>query len=730
MKPLTCAVAEDNHEEVKRLLQYYRNQKSANLHEFYREIGMLFHMTVNIDTATLLLRHGAVINVKNMIRETPLFTAARNRRSPIEYMEFLIANGADVNAENNMEDTPLHCAMIAQNYKVDIIRMLVRYGANINALNIEGDSPLHIVAKNRHTEIDPIKSLGEVLKRKILGNLFCEIQDEDSHYHFPNEFDSPVTIVKELIENGANPNLVNRFRKSILHLALENEDADLDVVTELIKNRVNTKLVTFKEGYAPLHIAVNNMNSKLSIVEAILETNVQVDPLDKKKNTPLHLAVGNPNTNFDIIKKLLNSGANINAKNSYLNTPLHISAKLKPNVMEELLKWSPDIDTRNFDGDTPLTVAIRYCCSCPDVVKYLLKAGADPNCANLINNTPLQLAVENCDITIDIVKEALIAGILDHMKTTSNNVRGYLDLVKRDTHSLKKCLDHVRTVNPPCIEESRKNKLLIVEYLLAYGAEINYKALQGLSPLDIAIKKLENQVDNGSCAKLLIKYAVLRNYANNSYKKIVDLNGYKSFDCYKELANYFESCITEVKRMNKDRIRSLSLYEYLTKRNYCASLENSGSDGEGCGSYEGCGSIEYDPQIVDVLIASIVKNKYPIYEEILIQKVKKSTYLSKMMNHCIYCFVEDRESEGGKKKVSLDPDATLSVMKYLKRSDLVNLTLAFFCNTDEAVLPEPPKRWSSRKRTRNTSVPIGPEGAKIAKFGSALIIPFWLDSQL
>ncbi|GFW25125.1 hypothetical protein TNCV_3156281 [Trichonephila clavipes] len=158
--------------------------------------------------------------------------------------------------------------------------------------------------------------------------------------------------------------------------------------------------------------------------------------------------------------------------------------------------------------------------------------------------------------------------------------------------------------------------------------------------------------------------------------------------------------------MNKDRIRSISLYEYLTKRNYGAAMENLGSDGEGCWS------IEDDPQIVDVLITSIVKNKYPIYGEILIQKVKKSTYLSKMMKHSIYCYVEDREWRRKEKNFFGFSDATLSVMKYLKRSDLLNLTLAFFYNTDEAVLPEPTKRWPSRKRTRNTPVPIGPEVAK------------------
>ncbi|GFT06860.1 ankyrin-1 [Trichonephila clavipes] len=727
MTPLTRAVLEGNHEEIKRLLQYYRHLERANLHGFEREIGMLFHMTVNIDTAKLLLEHGAVINVTNVIKETPLFTAARNRGCPIEYMEFLIASGADVNAKNYMEDTPLHCAIIAQNYKVDIIRMFVRNGANINALNSNGDSPLHIVTKNSHLRVDAVKSLKEILMRKIVAN-FVEMQGEASHYHSSNVFDSPVTIVKELIENGANTNLVNSFGKSILHLALEKED--LEIVTELIKNEANTHLVTLGEGYAPLHIAVNNMNSKLSIVEAILETNVQVDPLDKNKNTPLHLAVGNHNTNFDIIKKLLNSGANINAKNFYGNTPLHISAKLKPNVMEELLKRSPDIDARNRNGDTPLTVAVCCSCSCPDVVKCLLKAGADPNSVNRISKSPLQLAVKKCDISLDIAKEALIVGILNGMTTVLSNVMAYLDFLNKDTHSLKKSLDDLRTVNPPCIEESRRSKLLTIEYLLAYGAVTHYKALQGLSPLDIAVKKLENQVDNGSCAKLLIKYDVLRNYTNNLYMRIVNLNRYKSFDCYKELQNHFEVCIAEVKSMNQDRIRTVSLFEYLTKRNYGAAMENSGSDGEGCCSIEdgaamensvsdgeGCLSIEDDPQIVDVLITSIVKNKYPIYRENLIQKVKISTYLSKIRNHRIYCYVEDRESEGEKKRIYLDSDTTLSVMKYLKRSDLLNLTLAFFYNTDGAVLPEPPKTWSSHKRTRNTST-IGPE---VAKFDEAVL---------
>jgi ankyrin repeat protein len=92
----------------------------------------------NIEAVKQHLAAAADVNVRDMIRRTPLYFAAMKGHK--EVAELLIANGADVNAENLTWRTPLLVAAI-RGHK-EIAELLIANGADVNAKDENGWTPL------------------------------------------------------------------------------------------------------------------------------------------------------------------------------------------------------------------------------------------------------------------------------------------------------------------------------------------------------------------------------------------------------------------------------------------------------------------------------------------------------------------------------------------------------------------------------------------------------------
>lgn len=101
----------------------------------------------NKDMGELLLAHGADVNAKNRLGETPLLEAA----GCTAVVELLLAHGADVNIKDNDGQTPLLAA--AARGAMETVKLLLAHGADVNASDRYGRTPLDRASTSKYKDV-------------------------------------------------------------------------------------------------------------------------------------------------------------------------------------------------------------------------------------------------------------------------------------------------------------------------------------------------------------------------------------------------------------------------------------------------------------------------------------------------------------------------------------------------------------------------------------------------
>jgi ankyrin repeat protein len=141
----------------------------------------------HINILSLLLDHGADVDVRNKTGETPLLRASWTGKREAGW--YLIDRGADINAPDERNFTPVFVAFKGH---VESARMLLERGAVIDIKNRSGETPLHQAVR------------------------WAEIE-----------------LVRLFLERGADPNLANRYDDTPLEMALRFEEPEIaELLTE------------------------------------------------------------------------------------------------------------------------------------------------------------------------------------------------------------------------------------------------------------------------------------------------------------------------------------------------------------------------------------------------------------------------------------------------------------------------------------------------------------------
>jgi ankyrin repeat protein len=130
-----------------------------------------------------------------------------------------------------------------------------------------------------------------------------------------NVYRKDYDALEAAIAAGANMDAVDRDGRTALMHAILASDADADMVSFLLRNGANARVVDKGQQWTALHFAARDQ--KLLMVRDLLQYGVEVDAQDVFGNTPLWRCVMAGPADLDLVRLLISNGADPSKKNKH-----------------------------------------------------------------------------------------------------------------------------------------------------------------------------------------------------------------------------------------------------------------------------------------------------------------------------------------------------------------------------------------------------------------------------
>jgi len=262
-KLLVDAVKENNTAKAQHALTRYGNESAdfTKDEQKHGEMKTLLHISAdkgNLEITKmlieLLIRNEKKNNIsaEDNIQQTPLHIAA-SKHTPHHYeiAKLLIKNGADINAKDSFDETPIFGAVKANNIKM--VKLLIENGSGVDyKTKKNNNSILHYAAEMPN---DNYKILEYFLSLEISTDdglsstgLFKNIDIQNYNNKTPLHFSAQIgnkNTAKFLVENGADKNMVDKYKETPSGLAEDCEHIETkEIIEETDLNRTsNPKII-------------------------------------------------------------------------------------------------------------------------------------------------------------------------------------------------------------------------------------------------------------------------------------------------------------------------------------------------------------------------------------------------------------------------------------------------------------------------------------------------------
>jgi ankyrin repeat protein len=292
--------------------------------------------------------------------------------------QYLLAQGCDVNSIFKCY-TPLHCSAFGDSPETAMI--LLNSGAKVQALT---NSP-----SNCHESV-----------------LHCAVRA------------NAIACVRLFTAEGADVGQVEYSGMSPVHLAADlGHPQCLKIMSEAKGNNINAK--TKDKELTPLHLAAEG--GYVECVEILLDKGADANIRNHRGQTPLHLAARAQA--YDCVEMLLRKGnADPNIGDFDKRTPLHAAVGKSArsyDIIELLVSWGADVNTKDQYGYTPLHIAaLNELSQC---VEILIFHGADVTAKSKFGMTALGIITRKTPASLAMVTQKLDSAITLHHHPESSN---------------------------------------------------------------------------------------------------------------------------------------------------------------------------------------------------------------------------------------------------------------------------------------------------------------------
>jgi ankyrin repeat protein len=309
----------------------------------------------NSDILRILLDKKALVDVKDNLNNTSLYTAIKKRK--IQFVKLLIQKNADLNLVSGGE-LPLNLSL--KTSQDQMARILIKNNCNVNAIDENGEHSLFSLFKSSEFKSDILKLLknnnvNPAIKNKVgKSSLFFAIDSmiklEAYQKYFKADFNerdsfgiTPFLLTASLrdykvflkaLEFGGDITAKDDEKKNILHYALRGNNKTVEF---LLKQRLNSEEPNVN-GLTPLlYMCKSFNNSHQENLVSCLRHGCNPNVIGQKNYSSLMYLIKKGNY-VDGVIELLKSNASKDHINSDGKTALDMALERKYSDIVELLR--------------------------------------------------------------------------------------------------------------------------------------------------------------------------------------------------------------------------------------------------------------------------------------------------------------------------------------------------------------------------------------------------------
>ena len=453
----------------------------------YRSPFPTSYQACSIQTVQAIIDHGADVNAVNNRGQTALWFACIDGQD--SFVKILIDTGADPRILDKYGDSCLHAAIHGQ-CSTETIQKIIDHDVHVNAVNNDGATPLLLACSAAQAE-----AVNALLKAKANPNI--AFADGDTSLHAAIAADCSIETIQEIIDNGAEVNVVNKTGRTALLFGCFYRQ--MDSVKVLLEAGADPSIAD-EEGFSCIHAAIDGYCSK-DTLQALINHGTHIDATRKDGTNALLRACTTGQS--ESVMFLLGAGADVSITKPNDNSCLHeaVKGECSKEALQRLIAQGIDVNTLNKRGETALFLA---CLSAQaESLKMLLQNGADPNILNAKDYTGLHAAVYEC-CTNEALQEIIAHGVYLDVQNINGETALWLACSYQQQNSVNilleagsnpniastdKCTSLHAAVNGGCSKS-------IISAILNHGADVNVTNRKNVTALMLACEKLNKDAIN------------------------------------------------------------------------------------------------------------------------------------------------------------------------------------------------------------------------------------------